>query len=185
VARTEALADRIAVNASERVRPGTTFDAATMRAHQNTAATILSKVKQLESQGAKLTDVQRLELDRLRNEAKILTATVRGAAAEAGRTLHILRLQARILASGDHEAIAEAAAATRRPGVGGIACCRRCSRTQQRNSARYCSGRFCLSSLEFQPTFRPGTDTSLDGSFASRIACLIRSGEGEDAPPVG
>lgn len=115
VARTEGLSDRIEVTPGQPVRPGTAFNAERLRAYQNATATILRKQQTLEQavRGGKATPAQELELARVKNEATVLTASFRGAAAEAGRALHILRYQARILESGDTELMREAVQASR------------------------------------------------------------------------
>lgn len=130
VARTEGLADRVEVRADRPLTPGTAANAERLRAYQNTTATILQKRQQAEQsvreleqavQQGRASDVQRLalptrqlELERLKTESEVLTASLRGLTSEAGRALHILRYQARILASGDQQAIAEAAQASQR-----------------------------------------------------------------------
>ncbi len=111
VPRTEGLADRIAVPTDTPLRAGTALNAERMRAYQNATATILRKQRALEDavKSGKGTPADELELARVKSEAEVLTASFRGAAAEAGRALHILRYQSRILQSGDPEAIKEAA----------------------------------------------------------------------------
>ena len=114
VGRTEAIADRVDVRTDRPLTPGTALNAERLRAYQNATATILKKQQQLEAvaRAGRATPAQQLELEQVLTEAEVLTKSFRGAAAEAGRALHILRYQARILASGDQEAMRDAAQAT-------------------------------------------------------------------------
>lgn len=120
VARTEGLADRVEVPTDRPLRAGTALNAERLRAYQNATATLIDKQQRLQQavDRGQATPAQQLELEQAKSEAAVLTASFRGAAAEAGRALHILRYQARILASGDPEAIREAVTASDR-GIAG------------------------------------------------------------------
>jgi hypothetical protein len=122
VARTEALADRVEVRTDRPVTPGTAANAEKLRAYQNATATLLKKQKDLEQlvSDGRATPAQQLELETVKSEAEVLTQSLRGMTAEAGRALHILRYQARILELGDPDAIRDAVLASRQ-GPGGMA----------------------------------------------------------------
>jgi hypothetical protein len=107
IARTEARAERIAVPLERVLPPGRALNAEELAAYKNAVATVMSQRQPLVdkiTRGA-ATDLEKLEFDRLTQESIVLLQSYRGAKAEAGRALNILRSQARILETGDQRFI--------------------------------------------------------------------------------
>lgn len=102
IERTEALSERIDVPI-ERLTPGKALTAEELAAYRNAVASVLTKRQPLAEKIAagRATDVERLQFDEMTHEAVALTASFRGAKAEAGRALNILRSRARVLEYGD------------------------------------------------------------------------------------
>ncbi|MBA3578918.1 MAG: ParB N-terminal domain-containing protein [Gemmatimonadaceae bacterium] len=96
--RTEALAKDVWLPL-ETLKPGTAVNAEELKAYQDAIATaltarqvVLDKIKD-----GTATDWDKLQFSHLTDVATILTASYRGAKAETGRALNILRVKARIL----------------------------------------------------------------------------------------
>lgn len=83
----------------ETLKPGRALNAEELNAYQTAIATALTRRKPLLDKVAKgeATDVEKLEISHLTDVATVLTASYRGAKAEAGRALNILRSKARVL----------------------------------------------------------------------------------------
>lgn len=107
--RTNALAQQVTVPL-EQLKPGTALNAEELAAYRDAVASIMSQRIPLAQKVAagSATDIEKLQLQKLTEEGTALVASYRGAKAEAGRSLSILRGQARVLQFGD-EAFIEAA----------------------------------------------------------------------------
>ncbi len=96
--RTQALADQLKVPLSQ-YKAGSTLNAEELNAHGNALASILTNIKDLSKD--QTTDANKFALQRAMNEAQVLFSNYRGATAETGRALNILKAQNRILKTGD------------------------------------------------------------------------------------
>jgi hypothetical protein len=109
IARTEALSEGIRLPL-EKLTPGTALNAEELTAYRDAVASVMAKrqplVSKIESGSA--TDLDKLEFSRLTDEAVVFVASFRGAKAEAGRALNILRAKARVLELGDAKLIEQA-----------------------------------------------------------------------------
>jgi hypothetical protein len=112
MARTEALADRIAVPLKE-LRPGTALNAEELAAYKNAVASVMTERQPLAEKvkNGTATPVEQVKFSELTDRGTVLLASYRGAKAEAGRALNILRNKARVLQYGDEAFIQEALAA--------------------------------------------------------------------------
>ena len=83
----------------ETLQPGKALNAEELSAYQTAIATALTMRKPLleKIQDGSATDWNRLQASHLTDVATVLTASYRGAKAEAGRALNILRAKARVL----------------------------------------------------------------------------------------
>lgn len=117
VERTQALADRLEVPLRE-LRPGTALNAEELEAYKNAVASVMTQRQPLleKIQRGTANDVEKLQFAKLTDEATVLIANFRGAKAEAGRALNILRAKARVLEYGDSSLIE---AAIKAPGFDG------------------------------------------------------------------
>lgn len=97
VERTAALAERVPVPLEQVLRPGTALNAAELQAYKDAVSTVVWRSRQLASKVARgqASDLDRLQLSRLNDEAAVLLASYRGAVAEAGRALNICRRSCR------------------------------------------------------------------------------------------
>ncbi len=115
VARTQALADQMTVPLRE-LSKGQALNAEELAAYQNALASVMTKRNRLAAlidEGA-ADEVTRLEFATLTDDAVSLMSSLRGATAEAGRSLNILKSRARALELGDEGFIR---AALKAPGV--------------------------------------------------------------------
>lgn len=98
VARTQELAKDVWLPL-ETLKPGTALNAEELEAYKTAIATALTERQAVLARIADgtATDFDRLQAVHLTNVATTLTASYRGAKAEVGRAMHILRVQARVL----------------------------------------------------------------------------------------
>jgi len=108
VARTKALADRIGINLDQDLKPGTTLNAAQMTALGNATKTMMDRAAELNTlvQGGQATPELVAELADTRQTAARLSKNLAGVVTEAGRSLHISRFLADVLAQNDPEKVA-------------------------------------------------------------------------------
>jgi hypothetical protein len=108
---TARLAESLAVDASRRLKPGTTLNASGVRAFADGIATAQAKVQDLAGRVTRgqSTDADMVALEQARAEVATLTAGLMGARSEAGRALAEFNVLARVLESGNPNIIREAA----------------------------------------------------------------------------
>lgn len=117
VARTQAIANEIRLPL-ERLRPGTALNAEEMSRYADMVATAFDRRKPLldKIKSGEATDKDKLHFSALTDAATVLTASLRGAVAETGRAMNILKAKSRVLDVGDAHFIERA---LRAPGFGG------------------------------------------------------------------
>lgn len=109
MARTEALADRIEVPLKTLNRE-TALNAEELAAYKNAVASVMTERQPLveKIRNGTATDAEKVKFSELTDRGTVLIASYRGAKAEAGRALNILRNKARVLEYGDEGFIRKA-----------------------------------------------------------------------------
>lgn len=102
VARTEARSERIAIPL-EQIKPGTALNAEELAAYKNAVASVMTERLPLAEKikAGTATSADKVKFSELTDRATVLVSSYRGAKAEAGRALNILRSKARVLEYGD------------------------------------------------------------------------------------
>jgi hypothetical protein len=107
--RTEALADRLTVPL-QKLRPGKALNAEELASYKNAVASVMTERAPLAEKvrDGTATAAERLKFSELTDRGTALLSSYRGAKAEAGRALNILRQKAKVLQYGDEAFIAKA-----------------------------------------------------------------------------
>lgn len=108
---TAGLAERVKVDLSRRLKPGTAVNAESVRAFTDQLATSQQKIQTLTERvnSGRATDAEVVALEQARAEASTLAASIMGARSEAGRALAQFKVLARVLDTGNSRLIQQTA----------------------------------------------------------------------------